>query len=141
MTYLSTGWRQVLTRNFCVFTMSVTASVLYYVSFLFTLFANASSLLGATMQNVCLMLLPGFCVLGAWSLMARIRLSRGGARAFWILLCVSFVCCAGYSVLYFLALWGANATITVAMRNRMLQKLKENGIDPNDRGDGPKNPR
>lgn len=138
MTYLSTGWKQVLTRNYCVFTMSVTASLLYYVSFLLTMFADGRTLFGAAMQNVCLILLPGFCVLGAWSLLARIRFSKGGSKIFWILLCASFVCCAGFSALYFLALWGANTTITMALRNRMIQKMREmGGKSPDDRDDDP----
>ena len=125
--YYNTGLRQVVTPASRIFTMSVTASLLYYVSFLLTMFVDGSTLFGAAMQNVCLILLPGFCVLGAWSLLARIRFSKGGARIFWILLCVSFVCCAGFSALYFLALWGANTTITVALRNRMIQKMREMG--------------
>ncbi len=142
MTYLSTGWKQVLTRNFCVFTMSVTASILYYVSFLITMFVDGTTVFGAVMQNICLILLPGFCVLGAWSLLARIRSTKGGGKIFWILIAVSFVCCAGMSALYFLALWGANTTVMIAMRRRMIQKMHEAGIgkphdsedddDPND---------
>ncbi len=115
MTYLRTGWKQVLTREACVFTMSMTASVLFIIASVLTLFVGAGSIFGAAVQNLYLILLPGFCVLGLGAIAARMRRPNGGSLIL-ILLFGAMLCCTTVYAFSFLALWGALANIGAAMQ-------------------------
>jgi len=121
--YFYRGYRAVLTPDATVFSMSVPAAVIYLVTFIGTVFVGANSVIGAAMQNLCLMLLPGLCVIGVGAVLGMLRTSKGGARVFVLLLSVGAICCAGFSALYFLALWGAYTTILGALGRHMMQKL------------------
>ncbi len=125
--YYRTGWKEVLTLRASVFSMSGVASVIYVVGFLLSMFINTGAVLGAAVQNITLMLLPGFCVMGWGALLAAWRQAKGGYRAFLILLLVFSACCAGFSSLYFLALWGAYATLMTLLHLKMAQKLSGMG--------------
>ena len=127
VTYYRTGWKEVLTLQASVFSMSVVSSVIYAVGFLLTMFVNAGTVFGAAVQNITLMLLPGFCVMGWGAILASLRLSRGGQRIFLIILLVISCCCAGFSIFYFLALWGAYAAIMTSLQMKMAQKISEMG--------------
>jgi len=137
LSFFRTGWREVLTLHSSMFSMSVVSSVIYIVGFMLTMFIDTSSLFGAAVQNVTLMLIPGFCVMGWGAVLGALRTSRGGQRFFLILLLVFSVCCAGVSIVYFLALWGAYAAIMTALRMSMAEKLREmGGRDGDEDGDG-----
>ncbi|MBQ9784114.1 MAG: hypothetical protein IJW29_01300 [Clostridia bacterium] len=125
-TYLRTGWKQVLTREACMFTMSATASVLYVIASFMTLFLGVNSIFGAAVQNLYLILLPGFCVLGLGAVSARMRRPNGGSLML-LLLLGAMLCCTSVYALSFLSLWGAFANIGVARRAR-----KSEGDDDND---------
>ncbi len=127
MTYLRTGWKQVLTREACVFSMSMTSTILYIIASVMTLFFGVSSIFGAAMQNLYLILLPGFCVLGLGALRARMRRPSGGSLIL-ILLFGAMLCCTTVYALSFLSLWGALANIGVALRG----PADENGNDRNE---------
>ncbi|MBQ9773769.1 MAG: hypothetical protein IJW30_03810 [Clostridia bacterium] len=118
MRYLTTGWKQVLTRNACVFTMSVLASILYTLTAVATLFFSIQSVLGLAVQNLHLMLLPGFCVLGLGALLLRLRISRGGAKFFLVVLVLAIACCTGIYALTFLGLFGAYSNILLAIHRK-----------------------
>lgn len=118
--YLRTGWKQVLTRETCIFAMSVTSCVLYVIALFVYLCFGTGSLFGVAMYNLYLILLPGLCVMGLGALTAR-RGRSGGARILMILLFGALFCCATNYALPFLGLWGALANITVH-----LQKRREN---------------
>ena len=138
--YLNTGWKQVLTRRAVAFTMSVSAAILYDVGFFSTIFFGAGSLLGAAMQNLCLMLMPGFCVIGWGTLLGTLHRSKGGARILWLVLFATLICFAGALSPFLLALWGTNAVIMAAIHLRMLKKMSEtlgksDSEDENDKHD------
>ncbi len=130
MQYRFTGWGQVLTPHAAAFTMSVVASILYYLGFLSMLFLDATTMLGAVMQNACIILLPGLCLVGFADLFTRFRAARGSGRFFRILIFASLFCCAGASALFFVALWGANCSILLALHRKMtLQKHNDREDD------------
>ncbi len=136
LTYRFIGWGKVLTPAACVFTMSVIAAILYYVSFIVTLFFG-SGIVVAVFNNICLILLPGFCVLGAGSLFYRVRTAKGNSRFLLIFLCLGILCLTGTMAPFFLALWGANTSMTAALNRKMLEKLKkQNGPNDHDSQDG-----
>ncbi len=136
LTYRFIGWEHVLTRSSCAFTMSALSAVLYDIGFLVTLLFGGGNIVVAVFNNICFMLLPGFCVLGAGALVYRIRTSRGGKRWFLILFCVGSVLILGVLSIFVLGLWGAAAAMTEALRRRFLEKLqKHNGSDHSDDSD------
>ena len=110
MTYLRTGWKQVLTRDACVFTMSKTASVLYIIASIMTLFFGVGSLFGAAVQNLYLILLPGFCVMGLGAISARMRRPNGRSLTI-ILILGALLCCSTVYAFTLLSLWGAFANM------------------------------
>ena len=124
--YFYRGYRAVLTPDATVFTMSVPSAVIYLITFLCTAFVGVGTLIGAAMQNLCLMLVPGLCVIGVGAILGMLRTSKGGARVFILLLSIAAICCAGFSALYFLALWGAYTTVLGALGRHMMKKLHDN---------------
>lgn len=127
LTFYRTGMKEVLTLRASVFSMSGTASVIYVVGFFLSMFINTGEVVGAAVQNITLMLLPGFCVMGWGALRASWRNSKGGRRILLVVPVVMLACCAGLSSLYFLALWGAYVTLMTMLHLKMLQKLSQSG--------------
>ncbi|MBQ8415507.1 MAG: hypothetical protein IJX13_01200 [Clostridia bacterium] len=125
LTYLKNGWKQVVTPATCVFTMSLTAAVLYLLGFVVLLFFGSYSIFTVLMQNVCIMLLPGFCVLGFWNIRLQIKMAKGGGKVFLILLTVLALCCVGFSALYILAILGASSVILGALQRKIQEKTKQ----------------
>lgn len=125
LTYLKNGWKQVVTPVTCVFTMSLTSAILFLFGFAVLLFFGSYSIFTVLMQNVCIMLLAGFCVLGGWSLRLQIKTAKGGGRLFLILLCAFGLCCVGFSALYILAILGASSVILGALQQKIQEKTKQ----------------
>lgn len=125
--YFYRGRRAVLTPASTVFVMSVPAAVIYVLTFVSSVFLGTASVLGAAAQNLCLMLLPGFCVVGVGAVLGMLRASRGGSRVLVLFLALAALCCAGFSALYFLALWGAYSTILGALGRHVMNKLRDRG--------------
>lgn len=125
--YYNTGLRTVLTPASRTFTMSVVSAVIYASTFVLTLIVPSSTMASAVIQNICLILLPGFCVLGVQSIMLSLAQARGGMRVFLLLFFGSMLCCYTGGALYILAMWGAYGRVMVAIRRKMLEKLNQNG--------------
>lgn len=130
--YYNTGLRRVVTPASCFFTMSVTAAVIYLLTFILTLVIPSSSMVSAVVQNICLMLLPGFCVLGIQSAFVSLARAKGGMRVFLLIFFGSMLCCYTGGALYVVAMWGAYGRIMQGLRHKMLEKLNQN----RDGGDG-----
>lgn len=131
--YYNTGLRQVVTPASRYFTMSVVSAVIYAVTFILTLLIPSSSMASAVVQNISLILLPGFCVLGVQGILLSLARARGGMRVFLLLFFGSMLCCYTGGALYILAMWGAYGRVMDALHRKMLEKLSQ---DKND-GDFP----
>lgn len=126
--YRTVGWKQVLTPSACVFTMSLPAAVIYFVCFMISLIAWDYNLVIAVMENLYLILLPGFCVIGATMLMLSFARAKKNGNPIWVILvAICICCCSPGTALPVLALLGANSIVLGTMRQRMLEKMKQNG--------------
>jgi hypothetical protein len=123
--YYNTAWRSMMTPASCTVTVSATASVLYFVCFLIVIFIPRDSLFLMAVRNLFLILMPGLCLVGVHTIVFQVRRARGWFGVIWILLLAAMLCCAGFSSLYLLALWGAYAVVSVAIRKKILQKMKD----------------
>ena len=124
--YVNSGWKDVVTKEYRFFTMSVTAAVLYTLTFVLSLFISPLTMAGAVIQNVSMILLPGFLVLGARSIAVSFARARGGMRIFLILLFGALFCCSGggFSLI---AIWGAYDRVMVALHKKLSEKIREMG--------------
>ena len=122
--YYNTEWRSRMTQAACSLTISPAAGLVYFVCFLIVMFVNKQSMLLMTVYNMCLILLPGLCLTGVNIITQNARRAGGWIRVVSILLLVTVVCCMGTGSLYFVALWGAYATISAALHQKMIEKRK-----------------
>ena len=99
--------------------------VRYYAFLLITMFAKEQSVFLMAIYNMCLILLPGLCLTGVNVILQNARNSRGWMGKISLLFLVAAVCCMGLSSLYFVALWGAYATIAAALHQKIMQKMKD----------------
>lgn len=129
--YRSVGWARVLTPEARIFTMSLPAAVLYFVTFVITLFGSGDSLAMAVIQNLNLILMPGFCVVGCNLLFLSLARAKGGARILFLILALALLCCNLGGGLYLLALFGANSVVLGTLGRRLKEKM-----EGNNRGDG-----
>ena len=120
--YRNVGWKQVLTPRSMVFTMSLLAAILYFLTFLLALIPWKNGLVSLTVLNLNLMLLPGFCVVGFTMLMLNFARAKGGVRIFWILLIGGALCFAGALALPLLAMFGSNSVVLGAMYQKFSDK-------------------
>ena len=123
--YYNTEWRSLMTPAACTLTVSPAAGVIYFVCFLVVVFAKTPSVLTLAFYNMCFILMPGLCLTGANVIINNLRRARGWMGVTTILLAASAVCCLGWSSVYFLALWGAYATISMALHQKLVQKMKD----------------
>lgn len=115
-----------------VFTMSIPAAVLFFVSFVLSLFSNGS-LAFAVIDNLKLILFPGFFLLGIGALSQVLRRTAGGVRVALLLGGVALLCCSLSGAISLVALFGANRVILGSLEKRLYQKLVERGeLDPED---------
>lgn len=136
--YRTAGLGVVLTKEATFFTMSLTSAILYSITFLLRIFLPVTSLAGATVQNISMILMPGLCVVGVIATLPMLARSNGSAKTFLLLMLAFMICCYPGGALYILAMWGAYTVVTHYLRTKMIQKMKENGVDPdefNDRDD------
>ena len=124
--YYNTGLRSVVTPASRIFSMSVTAAVIYLLTFILSLVIPSSSIVSAAVQNICLMLLPGFCVLGVQSAFVSLAQAKGGMRVFLLLFFGSMLCCYTGGALYIVATWGAYGRVMQAIRKKLLEKMDRN---------------
>lgn len=119
-TYGSAGLSRVLTNAARFFTMSLSSAVLYCIAFLMTLFVSGSSMVGAVAENLALILLPGFFMIGAQGFLLTLTRTKGNGRIpIFLILFALLCCCASGSMLYLVALWGAYGRVMYAIRNRI----------------------
>ena len=74
---------------------------------------------------MCIILLPGLCLTGANVIWGNVRRATGWMKMASILFLAGAICCMGITVVYFLALWGAYATVSAALHQRIIQKMKD----------------
>ena len=123
--YYNTEWRSKMTPAACSLTISPAAGVVYFVCFLILMFANKTSLFTMAITNMCLILMPGLCLTGVNVIWGNVRRATGWMKMASILFLVCAVCCMGITSVYVLALWGAYATISAALHQRIIQKMKD----------------
>ena len=124
--YYNTEWRSRMTPAACALTIGPAAGLIYFVCFVIVMFVSKQSLFLMAIYNMFIILLPGLCLTGVNVLLQNARRAKGPRGMASILLLVAAVCCLGLSSFYFIALFGAYVTITVALHQKMLQKMKEN---------------
>lgn len=130
--YISQGMSRAVTPEAEFFTMSVPAAVLYIVSMLVTLLFQSSFHVAVTvMNNLCVILLPGFLVLGMRTLVARFSALRGNMKGALIVLILVMLCCMSYHAFLLIALYGAYERILLAIRHKLREKQQG---DSDDRG-------
>ncbi len=137
--YATNGMGRVITPEAEFFTMSVPAAVLYIVSMaVMLLFPSSFSIPVIVASNLCIMLMPGFLVLGTRFLFNRFFSAGGNARWVPVVIAAVFLFCCLWSVifnaLYLCALLGAYERIWRAVRRRMAEKFKNQDSD-NDHSD------
>lgn len=123
--YYNTEWRSRMTPAACSLTIGPATGLIYFICFLIMMFANKQSTFLMAIYNMCLILLPGLCLTGVNVILQNARRSKGFMRVASVLLLVAAVCCLGLSSFYFVALWGAYATITAALHQKIIQKMKD----------------
>lgn len=106
------------------FVMSLPATVIWIVASLISLIADgsASSVAVITAENLSLILLPGFCAAGWYTLARAMRSIPARGRWTLILPAAAIVCCASTSVFWVLGVYGAYATATAAIRRAILRR-------------------
>ena len=123
--YYNTEWRSRMTPAACSLTIGPATGLIYFICFLIMMFANKQSTFLMAIYNMCLILLPGLCLTGVNVILQNARRSKGFMGVASVLLLVAAVCCLGLSSFYFVALWGAYATITAALHQKIIQKMKD----------------
>lgn len=118
-TYRFTGLKQVVTPAGFVFTMSIPAAVLYVVSLLVSVFSSDTSMAVVVMENLCLLLTPGFLLVGVGAAMTQLAAWRKNGGGVLVFVFLAMLCCCTSSSLYLLALWGACTVLTAPLRAQM----------------------
>lgn len=124
--YYNTEWRSHMTPSACTFTVSPAAGVIYCLCFVIVMFANTQSVLTMAFYNMYLILMPGLCVAGVNVILQNVRRASGWMGVASILFLVTAVCCMGLSSFSFVALWGAYATVSLAIHQRIIEKMQKN---------------
>ena len=75
-------------------------------------------------------LLPGLALVGINVILHNARRAGGWLGRASVVFVAAAMCCMGLSSFYFLALWGAYVTISAALHQKILQKMKDR--DEND---------
>ena len=124
--YYNTEWRSRMTSAACTLTVSPATGVIYFVCLLIVMFVSKQSVFLMAVTNMCFILMPGLCLTGVNVILQNAKQARGWMGVASILFLVAVVCCMGFSSLYFVALWGAYATVSAALHQKIMQKMKEN---------------
>ena len=123
--YYNTEWRSRMTPAACALTISPAAGVIYFVCFLIAMFANGQSVFSMAVNNMYLLLVPGLCLIGVSAIIQNAKRAKGWIGVVYILFLVSMICCMGISSFSFVALWGAYVTISAALHQKIMEKLKD----------------
>lgn len=128
--YYNTEWRSHLTPAARALTVSPATSVIYFACMLIMVIANGQSVFLMAVTNMCLLLLPGLALVGINVILHNARRTGGWLGRASVVFVAAAMCCMGLSSFYFLALWGAYVTISAALHQKILQKMKDR--DEND---------
>ena len=132
--YDAAGMRAVITPESEFLVMSLPAAVIWTVSTVAGLMFDTSYAVPVvTMENLSLILTPGFCAVGWHALMKFFRAVP--ARSRWVLVmpAAALACCALSSVFWILAAYGAYATVLSAIRRAIIRR---GGTPPANGGTG-----
>jgi len=127
--YYNTEWRSRMTPASCSLTIGPATGVIYFVCFIIVMFASKQTVFTMAIFNMCLILTPGLCLTGFNVLLGNVYRARGWMRTATVLFLISAICCMGTTSFYFAALWGAYATITAALHQKIMQKMKDQNED------------
>lgn len=123
--YRSVGWKRALTLGATVFTMSPTAAVIYFVTFVLSMIPMEATVASLVIVNLNTLLFPGFLVIGFTVLMLSFSRSKGGGRSVWILLLGGLLCCRIDMALPLLALYGSNSVVLGGLYQKIKNKTGE----------------
>lgn len=130
--YGAVGFGCLLTLRARVFTVSLSAAILYTLTFVLMMFLSADSMVSAVVQNVCLILMPGLFVIGLMGFLALMANAKGGMRVFFALMLAFLLCCSSGGSLYILAMLGAYTIIAGAIQKKLLERVLRDGNGPHD---------
>lgn len=125
--YGACGWRSAIPQQMSTLRMSGVSALLYCTALFVTFFATPEDLFGALCWNLFLMLLPAFLLLGAGTLLGKVRAARGGGRFFLLSGTLFLLCCIGMETFRLLSLIGAFAVLLGILR-------RKGNTDPDDNG-------
>ena len=125
--YASAGLGAVNTPQTRVITVSLSAAIVYAISFFLMLLLPSDQLASAVVQNLTLILLPVLCVIGIRQLMLLFVRAQGILRFLLIALTFALLCCGSGGTLYVLAMWGSYCTVGDAIRRTLIEKMKSRG--------------
>ena len=119
--YGRVGLEKVVTPKARFLTVSLTAAILFIVSFVLVLLLS-DSLASATALNLSIMLMPIFFLCGVQSGMAIAR-SSPGARVFIFFIVGALFCCYSGGMIYMIALYGAYSRISAAITHKLMSRV------------------
>lgn len=133
----ATGMRSAVAPESEFFVMSLPATVIWIVASVISLIADSSSSVAViTAQNLSLILLPGFCAAGWYTLARAMRSIPPRGRWSLILPSAALLCCASTSLFWVLGVYGAYATAAAAIRRAILRRNAPPSGGNGDGGDG-----
>lgn len=124
--YRRAGLASVITKDSVMLTMSLPSAILYILALMLVMFASANGILWAVAANLFLMLLPGFLLVGARSLLVLFAKAQNG-RIFLLIAVAALFCCNFLGGFLVLSLWGATGTAMLPLREKLLKSMNSDG--------------
>lgn len=118
--YFRLGMKTMLTPAALTFTMSPVSAVIYVVAFFITVFVPVTNLFGAVVQNVLLMLMPGFLLMGFTALRMQYRTARRKLGFFLLILAILFL--SSTMILHLLAFYGAMSVLIATLGSHLFRQ-------------------
>ncbi len=139
--YRSAGWQEVIPIQARVLTMSLFSAILFLASSLISVLGGGTvSLFTAVVENLYLILFPGFFAVGMVAAIGFLRAMKAGGKSGFVFGLMAFICCFSTGVgLSFVPIWGAYMTVSIHLHNRALQKGRgyPDGLDDTDADNRP----
>ncbi len=125
----TTGFQSCTLPSNRIITVSLTAAVVYVLSFFTLLLAPAASFVSVAAQNLLLILMPALCLCGGRWVLRKLTGENGMGRLL-VLVLLGFLLCAGVGTgLYLFALFGVPEAYREFTRKRLLQTLKREELE------------
>lgn len=129
--FVGTSMKQLMTQVSQLFIMSVPSAIVFLICAVAALFSDITSLSGAVIVNLCLILLPGTCLVGVFKLIGDVRRRRSPVM---ILLIIAALIFAPQFLIFGIALSGATTTLLRPLITRMMLSGYHQGKDdPSDK--------